>query len=155
MFDKIQMILMIKTSRSNNSISRLNKKKLNNVLFLFSRSSTFRILEACYGLFRINTLLEAERLLEGRLLIEGVFIGKKSQKRGRLFKGAFNSKPYGKYIKLSKKYIYEKFKNLMFELNWYFFILLVFLREVFDREDRCINCRSIIDVRLSSKFVSV
>ena len=74
-------------------------------------------MEACYGLFRINTLLEGKRLLEGCLLIEGVFIEKKSQKRGRLFKGAFNSKPYGKYIKLSKKYIYEKFKNLMFELN--------------------------------------
>ena len=87
MFDKIQMILMMKTSISNNSISRLNKKKLNNGLFLFSRSSTFRILEACYGLFRINTLLEAKRLLEGCLLIEGVFIEKNHKKGGVYSRG--------------------------------------------------------------------
>ena len=54
-------------------------------MFLFSRSSTFRILEACYGLFRINTLLEAERLLEWRLLIEGVFIEKKNHKKGGVY----------------------------------------------------------------------
>ena len=57
-------------------------------MFLFNRSSTFRILEAYYASFRINALLEAGRLLEGtsnrggRLLI-------KITKRGRLFEGAF------------------------------------------------------------------
>ena len=47
-----------------------------------NRSSTFRILEAYYGLFRINTLLEEEPLLEGRL-IQGTFI-ETNQKKGHL-----------------------------------------------------------------------
>ena len=46
-------------------LHKTRKNQLIIVLFLFNRSTTFRILEAYYDLFRINALLEAWRLLEG------------------------------------------------------------------------------------------
>ena len=56
-------------------------------MFLFNWSSTFRILEAYYRLFRINALLEKGHLLEGASNWGDVY-WTKLQKRGRLFEGA-------------------------------------------------------------------
>ena len=61
-------------------------------------NSTFRILEAYYGLFRINALLEAGHLvIGGGLLIEGVFI-EKITKRGCLKEGGIYLKYYTNYF---------------------------------------------------------
>ena len=87
-----------------------NKIKKNSiVLFLFNRSSAFRILEAYYGLFRINALLEAGHLLEGESNVGGgKFIEKNNIKGECLFEGAF------------------KRRGRLFEALWYSIIILLY-----------------------------
>ena len=50
-----------------------NKMRTTQLSFFFNRSSNFRILEAYYGLFPINVLLEAGHLLKKSLKMGGAF----------------------------------------------------------------------------------
>ena len=50
-----------------------NKMRTTQLSFFFNRSSTFRILEAYYGLLPINVLLEVGHLLKKSLKMGGAF----------------------------------------------------------------------------------
>ena len=98
----------------------LIKQEKLNVLFLFNRSSTFRILEAYYSLFQINALLEVGHLLEG-----GIY-WKKSQKRGAFIRSITIR------VDLSHLKSITNTKNQFFMQNK-FYIILIYWSSIFKK----------------------
>ena len=108
-------------------------------MFLFNRSSTFRILEAYYSLFQINALLEVGHLLEG-----GIY-WKKSQKRGAFIRSITirvdlsHLKSRGAFIRsitirvdLSHLKSITNTKNQFFMQNK-FYIILIYWSSIFKK----------------------
>ena len=89
-------------------------------MFLFNRSSTFRILEAYYSLFQINALLEVGHLLEG-----GIY-WKKSQKRGAFIRSITIR------VDLSHLKSITNTKNQFFMQNK-FYIILIYWSSIFKK----------------------
>ena len=113
-------------------------------MLLFNTSSAFKISEAYYGLFRINALLGAGRLLEGVSKREmDLLKKKKKKKRGRLKEGDVYLKHYGTkvspsdIISLALVFLYNLLISFIYcgGTSYAFIILIIsFLQKLFKNQ---------------------